>query len=228
MIDIFQFFKKYESEILKATVNWRVYELSNRNILERIGKGKFRIGSGNTFVPELTTKHFKVSAAIKSKFPFTQYCIWDSSFLKEFSQHIFKSNFMLVDVERDSEESVYQLLREQFKEVFLMPGKEILGDFFSDLKRPIIVRTLVSEAPYKIFRNIPVASLEKIIVDIFSDEEFVYLQSNELALMIKAAFERYTISESKLVRYADRKRKKKMLLDFLATNKIKELYNGQQ
>ncbi len=109
-----------------------------------------------------------------------------------------------------------------------MPGKEILGDFFSDLKRPIIVRTLVSEAPYKIFRNIPVASLEKIIVDIFSDEEFVYLQSNELALMIKAAFERYTISESKLVRYADRKRKKKMLLDFLATNKIKELYNGQQ
>ncbi len=205
-----------------------MYELANRNILERIGKGKFRIGSGNTFVPELTTKHFKVSAAIKSKFPFTQYCIWDSSFLKEFSQHIFKSNFMLVDVERDSEESVYQLLREQFKEVFLMPGKEILGDFFSDLKRPIIVRTLVSEAPYKIFRNIPVASLEKIIVDIFSDEEFVYLQSNELALVIKAAFERYTISESKLVRYADRKRKKKMLLDFLATNKIKELYNGQQ
>lgn len=205
-----------------------MYELANRNILERIGKGKFRIGSGNTFVPELTTKHFKVSAAIKSKFPFTQYCIWDSSFLKEFSQHIFKSNFMLVDVERDAEESVYQLLREQFKEVFLMPGKEMLGDFFSDLKRPIIVRTLVSEAPYKIFRNIPVASLEKIIVDIFSDEEFVYLQSNELALMIKAAFERYTISESKLVRYADRKRKKKMLLDFLATNKIKELYNGQQ
>lgn len=202
-----------------------MYELANRNILERIGKGKFRLGSGNIFTPELNTKHFKVSAAIKSKFPFTEYCIWDASFIKEFSQHISKSNFMLVDVERDSEESVYQLLREQFKEVFLMPGKEMLGNFFSDLKRPIIVRTLVSEAPYKIFRNVPVASLEKIIVDIFSDEEFVYLQSNELVLMIKAAFERYTISESKLVRYADRKRKKKMILDFLMANKIKESDN---
>lgn len=198
-----------------------MYELANRNIIERIGKGKFRLGSGNIFTPELTTKHFKVNAAIKNKFPFTQYCIWDASFIKEFSQHISKTNFMLVDVERDSEESVYQLLREQFKEVFLMPGKEMLGDFFSDLKRPIIVRTLVSEAPYKIFRNVPVASLEKIIVDIFSDEEFVYLQSNELVLMLKAAFERYTISESKMVRYADRKRKKKMLLDFLIANKIK-------
>lgn len=198
-----------------------MYELANRNIIERIGKGKFRLGSGNIFTPELTTKHFKVNAAIKNKFPFTQYCIWDASFIQEFSQHISKTNFMLVDVERDSEESVYQLLREQFKEVFLMPGKEMLGDFFSDLKRPIIVRTLVSEAPYKIFRNVPVASLEKIIVDIFSDEEFVYLQSNELVLMLKAAFERYTISESKMVRYADRKRKKKMLLDFLIANKIK-------
>jgi hypothetical protein len=200
-----------------------VYELVNRNILERIGKGKFRLGSGNTFTPELNTKHFKVNAAIKSKFPFIQYCVWDAAFIKEFSQHITKTNFMLVDVERDSEESVYHLLREQFKEVFLMPGKEMLGDFFSDLKRPIIVRTLVSEAPYKLFRNVPVATLEKIIVDIFSDEEFIYVQSSELVLIIKTAFERYTISESRLIRYADRKRKKKMLLDFLTANKIREI-----
>jgi hypothetical protein len=207
---------------LKATVNWRVHQLANRNILERIGKGKFRLGSGNIFTPELNTKHFKVNAAIKSKFPFTEYCIWDAAFIKEFSQHISKTNFMLVDVERDSEESVYHHLREQFKEVFLMPGKEMLGDFFSDLKRPIIVRTLVSEAPYKKFRNVPVASLEKIIVDILYDEEFTYLRSNELVSMIKVAFERYTINESKLIRYADRKRKKKMLLDFLAATKIRE------
>jgi hypothetical protein len=40
--------------------------------------------------------------------------------------------------------------------------------------------------------------------------------------MIKVAFERYTINESKLIRYADRKRKKKMLLDFLAANKIRK------
>lgn len=220
--DIVQFYKKFEPKILKPTVNWRVYELVNRNILERIGKGKFRLGSGTTFIPDLNTKHFKVSVTIKTKFPFTNYCIWDSSFIKEFSQHIAKSNFMLVDVERNSEESVYHLLREQFKEVFLMPGKEMLGNYFSDLKRPIIIRTLVSEAPYKEVRNVPVATLEKILVDIFSDEEFAYLRSNEMVLIFKSAFERYTVSESKLIRYADRKRKKKPLLDFLNTHKIKE------
>jgi hypothetical protein len=220
--DIVLFYKKFEPKILKPTVNWRVYELVNREILERIGKGKFRLGPGSTFIPDLNTKHFKVSATIKTKFPFTNYCIWDSSFIKEFSQHITKSNFMLVDVERDSEESVYHLVREQFKEVFLMPGKEMLGNYFNDLKRPIIIRTLVSEAPYKEVRNVPVATLEKILVDIFSDEEFAYLRSNEMVLIFKSAFERYTVSESKLIRYADRKRKKKPLLDFLNIHKIKE------
>jgi hypothetical protein len=220
--DILRFYKKFEPKTPKPTVNWRVYEMVNRNILERVGKGKFRLGSGTIYIPELNTKHFKVSATIKTKFPFTNYCIWDSSFIKEFSQHITKNNFMLVDAERGSEESIFQLLREQFKEVFLMPGKEMSGNYFSDLKKPIIVRTLVSEAPFKEIRNVPVATLEKILVDILSDIEFEYLRSNEMVLIYKSAFERYTISESKLIRYADRKRKKKQLVDFLSNNKMKE------
>jgi hypothetical protein len=215
--DILKFYQKFEAQILKTTVNWRVYQLVNNNILERIGKGKFRLGSGSTFIPELNTKHFKISATIKTKLPFTNYCIWDSSFLKEFGQHISKTSFMLVDIERGAEESVYQLLKEQFNQVFLMPGKELLNNYIGDLKKPIIVKTLVSEAPYKEIRNMPVATLEKILVDIFSDEEFSYLQGNEMIMIFKSAFERYTISESKLIRYADRKRKKKPLLEFLST-----------
>ena len=211
--DIFQFYQKFEPGMLKSTVNWRVYELVNRDVMERIGKGKFRLGSGTLFTPDLNTKHFKVSAAIKDKFPFISFCIWDSSFIKEFSQHISKTSFTLVDVERSSEESVYYLLKEQFAQVFLMPGKDMLNNYISDLKKTILVRTLVSEAPYREVRNTPV-------VDIFTDEEFAYLRGNEMTIIFKTAFERYTVSESKLIRYADRKRKKEQILDFLKENKI--------
>lgn len=218
--DIFQFYQKFEPEMLKSTVNWRVYELVNRDVLGRIGKGKFRLGSGTIFTADLNTKHFKVSAAIKDKFPFISFCIWDSSFIKEFSQHISKNSLTLVDVERGSEESVYYLLKEQFTQVFLMPTKDMLNNFVSNLKKSIVVRTLVSEAPYREVRNIPIATLEKILVDIFTDEEFAYLRGSEMTIIFKTAFERYTISESKLTRYADRKRKKEQILDFLKENKI--------
>ncbi len=218
--DIFQFYQQFEPEMLKSTVNWRVYELVNRGVLERIGKGRFRLGSGTLFTPDLNTKHFKISAAIKLKFPFISFCIWDSSFIKEFSQHISKTSFTLVDVERSSEESVYYLLKEQFTQVFLMPGKDILNNYVSDLKKTILIRTLVSEAPYREVRNTRVATLEKILVDIFTDEEFAYLRGNEMTTIFKTAFERYTISESKLIRYADRKRKKEQILEFLRENRI--------
>lgn len=212
---IFQFYQKFEPGMLKSTVNWRVYELVNRDVLERIGKGKFRLGSGTLFTPDLNTKHFKVSAAIKENLPFTSFCIWDSSFIKEFSQHVSNTSFTLVDVERSSEESVYYLLKKQFSRVFLMPGKEMLNNYISDLKKTILVRTLVSEAPCREIRNTPVATLEKILVDIFTDEEFAYLRGNEMIIIFKTAFERYTINESKLIRYADRKRKKEQILIFL-------------
>jgi hypothetical protein len=206
--------------MLKSTVNWRVHELVNRHLLERIGKGKFRLGSGTLFIPNLHTKHFKISAAIKQKFPFTSFCIWESSNIKEFSQHISKTSFTLVDVERGAEESVYYLLKEQFTQVFLMPGKEMLNNYIYDLKQSILVRTLVSEAPYKEVKNIAVPTLEKILVDIFIDEAFEYLGGNEMAIIFKTAFKRYTINESKLFRYATRKRKKEDIVDFLKENKI--------
>jgi hypothetical protein len=218
--DIFQFYQKFELGMLKSTVNWRVYELVKRDVLERVGKGKFRIGSGTLFTPDLNTKHFKIGRAIKNKFPFINFCLWDSSFIKEFSQHISKTTFTLVDVERGSEESVYYLLKEQFNQVFLMPGKDMLNNYVSDLKKTILVRTLVSEAPYMQVRNIPVATLEKILVDIFTDEEFAFLKGNEMTIIFRTAFERYTISKSKLIRYADRMRKKEQILDFLKENKI--------
>lgn len=182
-----------------------------KEILERIGKGRFRLGSGSLFTPDLHTKHFKISSTIKSNFPYTSYCIWSTSFLNEFVQHIPKNDFTLVDVERGSDESIFHAVKEQFSNVFLTPGPELLNNIVFEIKKPIIVRTLVSEAPYREVRNTPVATLEKMLVDLFSDDEFNYLQGNELTIIFQNAFKKYTINENKMFRYADRKRKKEAL-----------------
>ena len=213
--DLFKFYQQFEPKIPKATVNWRIYKLVGKDILERIGKGKFRLGSGTLFIPEVNTKHFKINSAIKAKLPFSNFCIWDTSFVKEFAQHIPKNNISIVDVERGSEEAVYYILKEQFANVFLLPKKELLNNVVLELNKPIIVRTLVSEAPLREYRKILVATLEKVLVDLFSDEEFAYLQGNELRSIFQNAFTKYTINETKMVRYADRKRRKESLMLFL-------------
>ena len=61
-------------------------------------------------------------------------------------------------------------------------------------------------------------TLEKILVDIVCDEDFSYLQGGEWYYMIETAATQYSINKSRLLRYAGRRGKKKLI-----ENKLEEL-----
>jgi len=201
-------------------VNWRVYNLVNLGILLRIGKGKFRLGKGSLYIPEVDNRIVRISKLIKEKFPFIRYCIWVSSFIIEFGHHIPRTSIILVDAERDSMESVFYTLKEEYKTVFYKPGKNLYNNYINDLQKPIIIRPLVSEAPLQFVKNTPTITLEKLLVDALVDEEFEFLEGNEINHIYNNAFDRYSVNISKLIRYADRKRKKTEILQILGTNNL--------
>jgi hypothetical protein len=201
-------------------VNWRVYNLVNQGIFLRIGRGKFRLGKGSLYIPEVDNRIIRISKLIKEKFPFTQYCIWGSSSIIEFGHHVPRTNIILVDAERDSMESVFYTLKEELKTVFHKPGKDLYDNYINDLQKPIIIRPLVSEAPLQFIKNIPTVTLEKLLVDALVDEEFEFLKGNEINHVYNNAFDRYSVNISKLIRYADRKRKKPEILQILRTNNL--------
>ena len=54
------------------------------------------------------------------------------------------------------------------------------------------------------------------LVDIFcNDVFFAAQQGSEMNNIFKEAFEKYTLSENKMIRYADRRRKKTAFLKYL-------------
>jgi hypothetical protein len=56
------------------------------------------------------------------------------------------------------------------------------------------------------------------LVDIFCDDViFSAQQGGEMRTIFKNAFEKYTINQSKMLRYADRRRKKEELNQFIKT-----------
>ena len=113
--EVVDFYRQYESKIPRSTVNWRVYELVKQGILERVGKGKFKIGKSILYQPEITTKLFKLNESIRTNFPFVIYCLWQQQWINEFSQHIAKTGVVLVEIERDSAESIYHFLTKLFE-----------------------------------------------------------------------------------------------------------------
>jgi hypothetical protein len=218
--DILSLYREREPAIPSSTVNWRVYNLVKHGILLRIGKGKFRLGKGSLYIPELDNRIVRISKFIKKKFPFIPYCIWGSSSIIEFGHHIPRTNLLFVDADRDSTESVFHTLKEEYKAVFYKPGKDLYDDYINDLQRVIIVRPLVSEAPLQYIKNTPTITIEKLLVDALVDEEFEFLKGNEINHVFTNAFDRYSVNISKLLRYADRKRKKPEILQILRTNNL--------
>jgi hypothetical protein len=213
--DILSFYSKYGPEVPRTTINWRVYQLVNQGVLQRIGRGLFKIGKGVAYFPEISRTEIRINNYIKKELPFLDYCIWNFNSIKEFSQHIPNVDLIIVEVERSATESLFYLLREKYKRVFHKSERDWHNAYSHGLDKTILIRPLVTEAPVQQVGKITSTTLEKLLVDVFCDDDFDFLQGSELVSIFKNAFQSYTINQSKMQRYASRKQKKEALLDFV-------------
>ncbi|MFA6806392.1 MAG: DUF6577 family protein [Bacteroidales bacterium] len=214
--DIANFYRSFEPDIKQTTLNWRAYNLVEKGILERIGKGIFKIGINTIFIPNLDNKAKNIYKKIKSEFPFVDYCIWETSIFNEFSLHHSNKHFILVEVEKESAESVFLSLKEQNNKVFFNPNLEILEQYIFNISQPIIVKLLISEAPLQKIKDYNTVTLEKILVDLFCEEDlFNFYQGREKNTIFRTAYEKYTINNTKLLRYASRRGKKEGIENYI-------------
>ena len=217
--DLFDFYKTLEPQIKETTVNWRIYSLSQMGILNRIGRGKFILGEGRNFIPEIPNKIKIINNKLRRNFPFLSMCIWSTSVFNEFMLHQPGRFYLLVEVEKDAMESVFYFMKESKYSVFLEPTRELFNRYIPDEKETWIVKSLVSEAPTQNVSGINTTTIEKMLVDIFCDSiTFDAQHGSEMEIIFKESFEKYTVNENKMLRYADRRRKKKELNEYL--NKV--------
>ncbi|KOY84317.1 hypothetical protein AD998_21450, partial [bacterium 336/3] len=206
--DIAHLYQKDEPHLKQTTLHWRIHHL--------VEKGIFKIGKNIVFNPNLDKKTKTIYNKIKSSFPFIEFCIWNTSVFNEFSLHQSNKNFTLIEVEKDSAESVFLFLKEQNHKVFFNPNAEILERYVFDASNPIIVKFLVSEAPLQKIKNYNTISLEKCLVDLYCDKElFSFYQGKEKQTIFKEAYHKYTINNTKLLRYASRRGKKKEIENYI-------------
>lgn len=130
--------------------------------------------------------------------------------------------YLLVEVERDAIESVFFFMKESKYSVFLDPTPEIIYRYVPDEKETWIVKPLVSEAPTQQIGGVNTVTIEKMLVDLFCDGIlYAAQQGSERVTIFREAFEKYTINESRMLRYAGRRRKKEALRSYL--NSISKL-----
>lgn len=210
---------KGKTELLPplTTVQWCLYDLREKNIIERVSRGVYRLSNKSSFRFVANEQIMQINELIKQKFPFIRYCIWSGSSLTSLMHHIAINNAIYVEVERDAADSVFNALKEGYGNVFINPDNALMERYIDLSQKTIIVKTLVSEAPLEKIEDIPMPSFEKVLVDICFDTDFQYLAGSELNNIIDNA-RRYSLDNSRLLRYASRKNKREQMQKLLTNH----------
>jgi len=218
---ITSFYKRFEAEVKRNTIDWRIHQLKKLNVIYRISRGCYSLKEQNEFNPQIDDALHCLYKEITEHFPFIEVCIWNTKWLNQFMCHQIGKFFILIEVDRDSVESVFYYLREKHDNLFLNPPAEILEKYGDNKKETIIIKPLISESPILKVDKVQIAPLEKILVDLMSDELFEAYQGQELENIYQSVLEKHTINQPQMLRYASRRNKKKEVISKLKI--LKEL-----
>ena len=126
--------------------------------------------------------------------------------------------YLLVEVEKDSMEPVFYFLKDNNYPVFLEYDKDVITRYLSNENNAIIIKSLVSEAPVQNIKGVTTITVEKMLVDIFCDDNiFSSQQGSEMKNIFNEVFNKYTVNVNRILRYADRRRKKSAIIKYLKT-----------
>lgn len=193
------------------TLNAYLYNLKKEGIINNLSRGIYTKGKIETFNPKINPKLKKIAARIQKTYPFINYCVWDSSWLNDLMRHQPFKHFAIVEVEKMAAEQVFNDLNNNFPNVYINPDNTFFDRYISVLDNVVIVKNLNSEAPTLKLNELTIPTLEKILVDILIDDNLFAAQQGELDFIFKSAFDKYSINESKMKRYAARRNREAQL-----------------
>ena len=196
------------SDINRSSLSWYLFKLVKEKVLVRTGRGMYAKVTKQTFAPEPVEEVKEVCHLLQANFPFARFCVYDGEIIAPLQHHLSSNRVIYVETDRDAAETIFNFLKSKERDAYLRPDKEMIYRYVNMDSRVFFVKNLVSEAPLQKVSGVPMPTLEKLLVDILRDSDFFYLQGSESERIIENAFNLYTINQSRLFRYAGRRKVK--------------------
>jgi len=148
----------------------------------------------------------KINNLILKEYKDIKTIVWSTNILNEFTQHYIMNNLIIVETEKFAKDLIITLLKEKLMKNYTIITDNIYNEnknMFLNNENLIIVKSLNSRAPLE--RNIKGAlepTIEKIMIDIYKDKLYEFVQGKELEYIYTNIFENYSINFKKLYSYA--------------------------
>ncbi len=222
--ELFDFFRYYEPGLKEGTLGWRIYDLKKKDIIKSIQRGYYTISYKPKYKPDISAELLKLGKAIFEQFGEVKYCIWNTDWINEFSQHQSAKKLIIIEIEKDFVESLFYELKDSFRfDFYLNPDEKAIDFYISESQQPVIIKKLITRSPIsKRTENktkIYTPQLEKILVDLFTENKlFYFYQGSELMNVYENVLKNYTLNYTKLFSYAKRRDREQDIKQFMTNN----------
>lgn len=217
--ELYALYIEFKPDLKETTFRWIIYNLKEKQIITSISKGLFTLSFKPFFKPEPDKLERKIFTVIEKQFNTLKFCVWSTQIVSEFMLHVPAKYITILQVEKEALEPVYDFLKtHKLGDVFIQPEEKEIERYIYESYKAIVLLPLVSKSPLQKVNKVQTTTLEKLIVDLFSDKKlFTAFQGSELAHIVNNAYNRYAIDFTTLFHYAKRRRKDVELRDFFKT-----------
>ena len=166
------------------------------------------------YAPAYSQSSIELAQLIGKRFPNVTFTIFETILMNEFLNHLIAQNTIFLQIEKESSIYVFRYMQEQgMKNVLYNPSKRDFNLYWE--KDCIVITDLISEAPLDA-NNPHQILLEKMLVDMISDKLISSTFSKaEFPDIICEVQNKYFLDKSKMLRYASRRNRRQLLLNYL-------------
>lgn len=148
----------------------------------------------------------KINNIILKEYKDIKTIVWSTNILNEFTQHYIMNNYIVVETERFAVEMILTLLKEKLMKKYTIVTENMYNEnknVFLNSENLIIVKFLNSRAPLdKNKDGVLEPTIEKIMIDLYKDKLYEFVQGKELEHIYTNIFDSYSINLKKLYSYA--------------------------
>jgi hypothetical protein len=225
--EIHRYYLKWEPRLKDSTLRWRIYKLKEDKLLLPVKRGVYSLNKKPIFKPIISKKLQRLESLYSADFSPSLTCIiWSTEWVHQFMVQQPGTHQIIIETEKSSIDSLFYHVQENSKNTYLNPSKDVIRDYVLRQKEAIIIKPIISRSPTQsVNSEIEIASLEKILIDLFCDQDlFLSYQGSELENIFANAWKMYSINLSALMNYAKRRKRADTFLQYVKKkNSLQEL-----
>jgi len=191
----------------EANLDLKITHLEQEKFIDR-----YRVGTNGIFYklkykpeyePEISDEIFNFAQIIQKQFGTELYCIWNTGWLNEFTEHNQVKKLIIIEIEKDLIEPLYNELKAKIDyKLYLNPDKNTVK--FNSLKHqtPAVIKPFIPKSPIlkRMIKKVKVHTplFEKIVLDL-------KYYGAPLGFISSIFTNKYAYDFNKLIRYAKHK-----------------------